>query len=580
MSRHLSSFCLPTTSCCLLIRAVALANVARAFAFILASLRLYFHSMSKTGFFDFHEQVRRKPRAAAAGGAEIVPAGAASADAAAGPQAITVSQLTSRIDRAVRAGVPETVYVRGEISNFRPNAGSGHLYFTLKDVENCIDCVMWKSDASRLKFTPVGGIELLATGKVGIYGKQGKYQLYVNNLRPLGKGALELAFQQLRAKLQAEGLFAPERKRPLPTYPMTIALVTGANTAALQDMLKVLRRFAWIRLLVYPVPVQGQGAAQKIVDAIRHLSERGHELGIEAILLARGGGSLEDLWSFNEEIVARAIDGSTLPIVTGIGHEVDTSIADLVADYHAHTPTEAAQIISHHWRGARDAVDLSNVRLRRLVTDLLQDARQRLRNIERHEAFRRPMDRINGYRQLLDDRQRQLSLALTKRLHVASWRIAEMRTRLDRHMPARINRLREQLSKIGNGISAAIAMRMRRSAERLTRATALLNDRHPKYRLPLHRQRLSGLADRLTVAARSNLLLRQQKLDALARQLEAVGPENVLRRGYTITTRKKTGEILRCGETLKPGEHLLTRFADGETESEVVDLKQPGLFDG
>src|SRR5687768_10856790 len=214
-----------------------------------------------TNFFEFREQVtapKRKPTSAKAlGSANPQPGGA-------GAEALSVTQLTSQIDRVIRVGFPAPVLVRGEVSNYRPNASSGHVYFTLKDAGACVSCVMWKSDAARVKFTPADGMELLARGTIQVYAQQGKYQLYVTNLQPLGQGALELAFQQMRAKLEAEGLFAPGRKRPLPRFPSRIVLVTGSQTAALQDMLKVLRRFPWLRVFVYPVPVQGEGCGRRI----------------------------------------------------------------------------------------------------------------------------------------------------------------------------------------------------------------------------------------------------------------------------------------------------------------------------
>ncbi len=270
---------------------------------------------------------------------------------------------------------------------------------------------MFKSDAVRLKFQPGDGMEMLATGRIGVFPKRGNYQLYVARLDPLGQGALELAFQQLKAKLEAQGLFDPENKKPLPRFPQSIVLVTSQETAALQDMLKVLGRFPWLRVMLYHVAVQGDGCAAKIAGALRDLSRNADALGpIDVILLARGGGSLEDLWAFNEEVLARAIAASNIPIVTGVGHEVDTSIADLAADYHAHTPTEAAQVITANWRIAPDTTDALGLRLRRELRMRLNEARQRLAATQRHAVFRRPMDRINTLRQLLDDRQRALFL--------------------------------------------------------------------------------------------------------------------------------------------------------------------------
>src|SRR2546421_4668062 len=218
-------------------------------------------------FFEFREKLTRR--------AKSDPAPATSAPA----QPLTVSQLSRMIDQALRAKLPPRMLVKGEISNFHPHAPSGHLYFTLKDATTCIDCVMYRSEAERLRFDPQDGMELLADGSVRLYAQRGKYQLCVTTLQPLGKGALDIAFQQLRRKLDAEGLFAAARKKPIPAFPLRIALVTAPHGAALQDMLKVLRRFPWLHLMLYPVPVQGGGAAERIADALRDLSKCHADVG-------------------------------------------------------------------------------------------------------------------------------------------------------------------------------------------------------------------------------------------------------------------------------------------------------------
>src|SRR5688500_738390 len=321
-------------------------------------------------FFEFREKMTARVEPVRATGAPV-PAPMKPGDAA-----MTVSQLTGYIDRAIRAGVPPHVLVKGEVSNWKLHRSSGNVYFTLKDSKACIDCVMYAGEASLLRFQPGDGMELLASGRVAVYQQRGKYQLYVNTLDPIGQGALELAFRQLCTKLDGEGLFASERKRPIPPFPQHVALVTSTGTAALQDMLKVLRRYPFLRLSIYHVPVQGAGAAESIATALKHLSRTHQRIGgVDVVLLARGGGSLEDLWAFNEECVARAVANCTIPVVTGIGHEVDTSVADLIADHHAHTPTEAAQVVTANWRGARDGVDVAGVRLRRAVRARLTEAR-------------------------------------------------------------------------------------------------------------------------------------------------------------------------------------------------------------
>jgi exodeoxyribonuclease VII large subunit len=449
-------------------------------------------------FFDFHQRVAEKR----AGNKPPEPA-----------DALTITQLTATIEKAIKTGVPGVVTVRGEVSNASGRQASGHLYFTLKDPNACIGCVMWRDNASQLKFKLEDGLEIIAVGRVSVYAPQGRYQLQVTQLQPAGRGALELAFRQLQAKLAAEGLFDADRKKPIPEYPSRIVLMTSRATAALQDMLKVLRRFPWINVMLYHVPVQGEGSGEKIAEAISHLNRHVAKMGgADIIILARGGGSLEDLWAFNEEVVARAIAGSRIPIVTGIGHEVDCSISDLVADYHAHTPTEAAQVVTQHWRTVANLLSQSHSRVQRLVRQSVQDARQRVSAAQRHEFFRRPLDRIQVFRQLLDDRQKSATLALQARLVHA-------------------------------------------------------------------RQRLAALDPRLSAAAKLSLQMRATRLDALDRQLQALSPQAVLNRGYTITTMKKTGQILRRSAETKMGDRLLTRFADGETESVVQDSRQMSLFE-
>jgi exodeoxyribonuclease VII large subunit len=481
-------------------------------------------------FFDFKEKVDgRKART----GPEKTPGSEGSRQQT---DALTITQLTAQIDRTIRSGFPSSVLVKGELSNCRVNASSGHIYFTLKDAGACIGCVMWKSDASRLRFTPTDGMELLVRGTIQVYAQQGKYQLYATSLQPLGKGALELAFQQTKAKLEAEGLFAQERKRPLPPYPTCIALVTSSGTAALQDMLKVLRRFPWIHVLVYHVPVQGDGCGPKIAEGIQHLGRQLRSLGgLDLIVLSRGGGSLEDLWGFNEEVVARAIATCPVPVVTGIGHEVDTSIADLVADYHAHTPTEAAQVITAEWRGAAQSIENSITRLERTVRGMVQYGRQRLIACARHEMFRRPMHRILALQQFIDERDRALANAVTGRLERLSRRVETFRARL--------------------------------------------GERHPRASVKLASQRLDSISARLE-RGMTNLCARQtQRVETIALQLAALSPDNVLKRGYSITTRKRDGAIIRNQQDVRAGEKIVTRVAEGQIESIVDDASQPRLFE-
>lgn len=525
--------------------------------------------MASGNFFDFQQKVARKRL--------VAPAPAAPPSA----EPLTVSQVTAKVDRVLKSGMPPVLWVKGELSNYKRNAFSGHHYFTLKDPAACLDCVMFRDEGDRLKFTPTDGLEMLATGRIGVYAQRGRYQLYVSALEPLGQGALELAFQQLRMKLEAEGLFEAGRKKPLPNYPSRIVIVTSSQTAALQDVLKVLRRFSWVRLFVYHVPVQGDAAGDKIAAALTHLNRTAHAAGgADLILLVRGGGSLEDLWCFNEERVARAIAASGIPVVTGIGHEVDTSIADLVADHWAHTPTEAAQVVTRLWRGAGEGVELSGERLRRAVRALVQDARRRLAAVERHETFRRPTDRVNGLRQLLDDRQKALALGMSGQLRALQWRMHALQSRLEQNGPSTLlSRLRARLDAADHRLTQGGARKLLRASARLATLAALLGGRHPRHRVRLQHERIEALAARLARAVASATLARSQRLDLLARHLQAVGPEQVLRRGYSITLRKSDGAVLRGAREVCPGDRLVTRFADGQVESVADDPARPRLFE-
>ncbi|HSZ55858.1 MAG TPA: exodeoxyribonuclease VII large subunit [Tepidisphaeraceae bacterium] len=496
-------------------------------------------------FFQFRQQMQAPRRAAPPPQAVT-------------PQAMTVSEITEKIRRVIAGGMPDRVLVRGEVSNLNRHKPSGHIYFTLKDDSSCLPCVMFQREAAGLKFQLQDGQELLASGRVGVYPARGVYQLYVNTLSPVGQGALELAFRQMKAKLEAEGLFATDRKKPVPAYPRRIVLITSAHGAALHDVLKVLKRFAWLWIGLYPVPVQGDGAGDRIANAIAHVNRSiASTGGADVILLVRGGGSLEDLWSFNEEIVARAIADSRIPIVSGIGHEVDVSIADLVADHHAHTPTEAAQVITAQWRGAEDLTRGLSQRLRRSLRVVVDSSRQRLEMLARHETFRRPTDRLNQLRQLLDDRERTMIVAQERLLREGRTRLTEAQSRID----------------------LLFSQHLRVAHDRLTRLATLLQECHPRLRFELSRQRLEVSRQRLERAASQGLQLRGAALDAMARQLDAVSPQSVLRRGYSITSRRKDRIPLRSASQLKPGDRLVTRFADGQVESTVDDSQQLSLFE-
>lgn len=325
-------------------------------------------------------------------------------DGAARPKPLTITELTRQIKGQLEGRFRE-VWVAGEVSNFR-RYDSGHCYFTLKDATAQLSCVIWRGNAERLRFRPADGQQVIGFGRVSVYEPRGQYQLVAEVLEPAGLGALAAAFEELKKKLSEEGLFDAERKRPLPTFPRTIALVTSPDGAALRDLFKViLGRWPKIEILLAPTRVQGEGAAREIAEAIALVNRHGRA---DVLVVGRGGGSLEDLWAFNEEVVARAIVASRIPVVSAVGHEIDYTIADFVADVRAATPSHAGELVV----AERDAVTEELARLRReLPAALLRRVvreRERLAALASSWAMRSPIERVRQSRQRLDELQERL----------------------------------------------------------------------------------------------------------------------------------------------------------------------------
>src|SRR5215469_14644133 len=338
-----------------------------------------------------------------------------------------VSEVTARI-RDLLEGHFNDIWIEGEVSNCH-GAQSGHLYFTLKDMRAQIRCVCFRDNVRLLKFRPEDGLKITVRGSVSVYDQRGEYQVYVTHIEPLGLGALQLAFEQLKKKLAAEGLFDEARKKALPALPRCIGVISSPTGAAIHDILRVLkRRFPNVHLRLYPVKVQGDGAAMEIVQGLRYFNRTGFA---EVLILARGGGSLEVLWAFNEEVVARAIGSSEIPVVTGVGHETDFTIADFVADVRAPTPSAAAEIVVRtRQEFDRHLADLDR-RLAARIQYALLDWRHRLRSLSGAKAFRRPEDLARQRRQRVDELGVALGHLLRKRLDVAGQRFTIAETRLE-----------------------------------------------------------------------------------------------------------------------------------------------------
>ena len=321
-------------------------------------------------------------------------------------KALTVSEITRQIKLSLEQRFPR-VWVQGEISNFKHHT-SGHLYFTLKDEGAQISAVMWRSRAEALLFLPEAGMKVIARGSITVYPPRGNYQLDVDQLTPVGIGELQLAFERLKRKLAAEGLFDEDHKKPIPEFPESIGIITSQSGAALQDMRSVLaRRFPAVEVVLAPVRVQGVGAAEEIVQAIAEINRYGK---VDVIILGRGGGSLEDLWAFNEEIVARAIYASRIPIISAVGHEIDFSISDFVADLRAPTPSAAAELVVHDRAELLELLRNYCYTMRGSLEEKLSTLRDRVQGLLSSYSFNRPKDLLRESAQRVDELERSLTL--------------------------------------------------------------------------------------------------------------------------------------------------------------------------
>jgi exodeoxyribonuclease VII large subunit len=358
---------------------------------------------------------------------------------------ISVADLTASIRELLETELGE-VWVAGEISNFRA-PGSGHLYFTLKDAGATLAAVMFQREARRAGFVPADGMAVLVRGTITVYEARGQYQIQVAEMRPRGQGSLQQRFEELKRRLQAEGLFETARKRPLPEFPEVIGIVTSLQGAVLQDMLNILKRRApGLRLRVRGVRVQGPGAALEIAEAVRAFSDERH---VDLLVVARGGGSLEDLWAFNEEPVARALAACVVPTISAVGHETDFTIADFVADLRAPTPSAAAELLTRDWADWRATVDKLRVRLERCTRQTLAEQRRHLARMAGSYALREPRRVLRQMAQRLDDLCEALRSGAVNSIRQRRQELALLRTRLSAHHPAReIERHRNHVSHL------------------------------------------------------------------------------------------------------------------------------------
>ena len=463
-------------------------------------------------------------------------------------RAVSVSDLARLISGALAESMPRRVRVRGEISGFNDRT---HWYFSLKDESAVVSCVMFASAAAKAGFRPEHGAAVLAEGRVEFYAKQGRTQLYVDRLEPVGEGALEARFRALCDELRAAGWFDAERKRPVPAFPRRVAVLTSRTSAAWQDVLDTARRRCpAVELALVDVLVQGEGAAPGIASALGWVGREAERLGIDALLLTRGGGSLEDLWAFNDRGLAEAIVRSPVPVVAAVGHESDTTIAELVADLRCATPTQAAMALTPDAGALAEQTEQSGRRLELLLARALERASQRLDAAARRPAFADPTRLVSVPRERLAGSARAGRAGL-------------------RH---RLDRARLRLERAGAGLARA-----RPEAVFAARAAALGTLEHALARSMRARLRAFD-ADhakrRLARAARSSVEARAERLDALQRELIVIGPAHVLSRGYSVTT-DADGRVVRSTGDAAPGQRVRTLVADGTFES-VVEGDAPG----
>ncbi|MBI4620700.1 MAG: exodeoxyribonuclease VII large subunit [Desulfobacterales bacterium] len=435
---------------------------------------------------------------------------------------LTVSELTQQIRLQLESNF-DSVWVEGEISNLR-SPSSGHLYFTLKDENSRIKTVVFRSHMRFLKFEIKDGIQVISRGRVSVYEPRGDYQLIIDYIEPKGVGALQLAYEQLKERLKSEGLFDNSHKKPLPLLPGKIGLVTSPSGAAVQDMINIiLRRFPNTGILIFPVRVQGEGASSEIAHAIEELNKIS---GVDVMIVGRGGGSLEDLWAFNEEIVARAIYHSDIPVISAVGHEIDFTISDFVADLRAPTPSAAAELLVpnkselvsslKHWMG----------RLENLVYQFLESNRNKLDFLEKR---------------LLDPRRR----------------IDDFRLRVD---------------DIFNRLSVYTFNLLRRKAEQFERKKDALIFRSPKGRTGELKNLVSQLNKEIDVHITHYLGNQRHRFERSLEGLDRLSPLNVLRRGYSITRSLPNYNILKDVKGLKVGDSINVKLHQGEIIGQIKEL--------
>jgi exodeoxyribonuclease VII large subunit len=477
--------------------------------------------------------------------------------------ALNVTQLVRMVREALEANLDEC-WVVGEVSNARL-APSNHFYFTLKDARSAVSAVMFNSAYRRLRFRVEDGMEIMVRGRVDLYEARGALQFYAEEIEPRGAGALQVAFEQLKQRLGAEGLFDNARKRPLPFLPRTVGIVTALGGAGLRDMLRILiDRYPNLHIIVRPARVQGQGAAAEIAAAIGELNA---DSRAEVIIAGRGGGSLEDLWAFNEEIVARAIHCSGIPIVSAVGHEIDYTIADFVADLRAPTPTAAAQMVIPEKIELRRRVDETAATLAGAIESTIGAQRREIQHFD--ARLRDPGNLIRQARQRADEAAAELGAAMVARIEETGRRVRELGARLGSPL-ALVRERRLQVSRIVLRLAQTLTARTSPMRLALAELSPRLGETNLRAEIAVRRTRIQTLVRRLETSIGSVVETRRIQLGGVGKQLDAVSPLKVLDRGYALVVSRPDGRVVTDAGAVEIDDELDIRLRHGRLSARVL----------
>lgn len=479
------------------------------------------------------------------------------------PRTLNVTQLVRMVREALEVSL-DACWVVGEVSNARL-APSGHLYFTLKDADSAVSVVMFRSAVARLRFRVIDGIEVVVHGRVDVYETRGALQFYAEEMEPRGLGALQLAFEQLKQRLGREGLFERERKRALPLLPTVIGVVTARGGAGLRDIVSILlARYPNLHLIIRPARVQGAGAAGEIAAAIDDLNEDGRA---QVLIVGRGGGSLEDLWAFNEEAVARAIHSSRIPVVSAVGHEIDYTISDFVADVRAPTPTAAAQLVVPAKAELRQRLDETGATLHGAMISALSGHRRAVGVLRAH--LREPRTALRQARQRADEASVALGTTLAARLAERRRHVVAMGVRL-KPPGAMARELRLAAGRTALHLAQAMGTRLVRLRMRADAMRARLGEAAPRAMAERRRAEVAAANVRLGAAIERVQGRRRAELAALGARLDSISPLKVLERGYAVVINTRDGHAVADAARVEPGDELDIRLSRGRLRARAT----------